>query len=44
MPPLFDKLRDREEFEAILERFAEKIAEKISISFPPERIERVIPP
>jgi len=43
MSPLFDKLRDREEFEAILERFAEKIAEKISVP-PPERIERVVPP
>ena len=45
MPPLFefDKLRDREEFEAILERFAEKIAEKISIPSIPERIERVAP-
>jgi len=43
MPPLFDKLRDREEFEAILERFAEKIAEKISVPVPPERIERIVP-
>ncbi|GAH19259.1 unnamed protein product, partial [marine sediment metagenome] len=46
MSPLFelDKLRDREEFEAILERFAEKIAEKIPAPFPPELIERIAPP
>ena len=42
--PLFDRLQEREELEAILERFAEKIAEKISVPLPLERIERVIPP